>query len=1333
MDIYFYQTYSPKDPKQNNTISLPAGQFVTASRDIIDPTTVEPNLFMKDISVYFGQTIDQLTTGTLLYTNSSLDFTYNKKGFSNAYKKNLLVKFIYQANDGKTYVLNDIPNNPASGTTYKNLLDANLISPLKVRWYVYNPGEGVNDFRAGPGWEEVTFLNGNPTIPSNVKGININGYGKYTYYISTSDSDAFNNVERTFYLKDGFASEKFKVGVIMDDVGEEASLEALELLNQKHIELVNAAIADLGHSPTDEEWNEIEKQINIVLETEFATIKAKAFGNETIYWSDELEFKNTDDSAIVAEDLQKALTLSFSDNGYNGNYLLYNAANGEQSKLINSSDAQTIRRVEGSYENWQTKERDLSEAVIRWYIPKKKTMITEPDWKNEAFTGYRWDSSGGGADADGNESEVTYSYQNTASTVKWVPLNGKVCTGIGSDGNLAFTNNINKTRPTNDIDASDVWENYYIFELTKKTAGSVEPTIQDDLVNGFIFIPYRIKEYLVPQFSNNTIKCRIIRKKRDYNKSVNLTFGNRGANGTGYTLKLGLGSEYRRTGDSTLGTLVAENVPAWTWKHKRTNCIELTAQLYNEKYEEVPDENVTYTWTIDKFEDNIHNIFAITTINNKPYLVRKNPEDSSATTINAIRKQKIINMRGAYLKCKATSLGKEYTQTMLVPMRQSKEYVDCTGTKVFVYTPSNTVSSTQNSKDIYTVLDNNYNVFAPKTNGERIFTVGAYDNQTAPTKNDEGKIYTDLAYLSNLKTSPGDPAYLVVPKVFYPEENYKMSVIFLYPSYNSSNPGSLIKWIQPVLLTRDLYTNTFLNEWDGSQVIDSKSNRIATAAIFSGVKNEDNTFTGVIVGELQGEPANAKEIGFGVYGRYHNLHTFGINVNGTAYLGDSTKGQLLIDASGGENSKPRCTIENADYLSGNGMRLDFYGDRSTKPYKASQASPSPYIDIVSSDTPNTSPTSRLLISSDPNAFLDIQYKKEKIMHVGLANPNDPTSGEAVIGGWHITSKGLFSNVAKSTGNARGVALYRHGANNDNIIFAAGGNLDLETLYYIQLPTKIVANVKLNFNYKNSRGITMSGTGNRSIVIELPERGFAFQHGDDEGESGKVFNSTTDLKKYIQSVYTYVPPVDEIDDNYVIGIISSDGETPQPGSITITSARRNPNPADSVLLISDTDWARVTSDVYATYITSNNNKPYNAGYVESYGPYPKGRTMSQKTMSVIGALDPLDNSSDKGCYIYESGLIKARRIDANKIYVDGNIYIPIEGKYEKLSLISRNIVSNVYISNNNNLRVERKRTHWLGIGTEETANTKPLNANYSEYNIILSNDKYLFKKISNSIN
>jgi len=47
--------------------------------------------------------------------------------------------------------------------------------------------------------------------------------------------------------------------------------------------------------------------------------------------------------------------------------------------MLNSADARVKRYVIGRFQSYIDKKTDLTRNKIRWYIPKNKTMISEPD------------------------------------------------------------------------------------------------------------------------------------------------------------------------------------------------------------------------------------------------------------------------------------------------------------------------------------------------------------------------------------------------------------------------------------------------------------------------------------------------------------------------------------------------------------------------------------------------------------------------------------------------------------------------------------------------------------------------------------------------------------------------------------------------------------------------------------------------------------------------------------------------------------------------------------------------------------------------------------------
>ena len=63
--------------------------------------------------------------------------------------------------------------------------------------------------------------------------------------------------------------------------------------------------------------------------------------------------------------------------------------------------------------------------------------------------------------------------------------------------------------------------------------------------------------------------------------------------------------------------------------------------------------------------------------------------------------------------------------------------------------------------------------------------------------------------------------------------------------------GNEIVCIQPVLIIQNKYGSTMLNKWDGSLTIDDKYGTILASMVGAGIKDINNTFSGVFMGEVQ--------------------------------------------------------------------------------------------------------------------------------------------------------------------------------------------------------------------------------------------------------------------------------------------------------------------------------------------------------------------------------------------------------------------------------------------------------------------------------------------------
>lgn len=169
-----------------------------------------------------------------------------------------------------------------------------------------------------------------------------------------------------------------------------------------------------------------------------------------------------------------------------------------------------------------------------------------------------------------------------------------------------------------------------------------------------------------------------------------------------------------------------------------------------------------------------------------------------------------------------------------------------------------------------------------------------------------------------------------------------------------------VLWIQPLLITASYYDYSVTNNWNGGITTDEGTGTIMATILGAGRKNEDNTFSGVLIGDVQdtGDVTGGssilvgklseeefykgiyytKENGImssspaiywdadtnyyimraatGIYGFQNGAISFSLKDNGVATFGKSGRGQIIIDGND-------ATLTSSGYLTnGNGMILD---------------------------------------------------------------------------------------------------------------------------------------------------------------------------------------------------------------------------------------------------------------------------------------------------------------------------------------------------------------------------------------------------------------------------
>lgn len=141
----------------------------------------------------------------------------------------------------------------------------------------------------------------------------------------------------------------------------------------------------------------------------------------------------------------------------------------------------------------------------------------------------------------------------------------------------------------------------------------------------------------------------------------------------------------------------------------------------------------------------------------------------------------------------------------------------------------------------------------------------------------------------------------------------------------TANNSTVVCWSQPLLILKNRFPCAIINQWDGKLKIDENNNSIASAMMVAGEKNENNEFSGVIMGKPVGDVEEFLNK-TGLYGYSEGEQSFGFRADGTAFIGKNGKGRIAFDGNKG-------VIESGGFDKDvTGMRIDLDGDNKVPPF-----------------------------------------------------------------------------------------------------------------------------------------------------------------------------------------------------------------------------------------------------------------------------------------------------------------------------------------------------------------------------------------------------------------
>lgn len=568
-------------------------------------------------------------------------------------------------------------------------------------------------------------------------------------------------------------------------------------------------------------------------------------------------------SNSLSDDKASALRIGFSD-GTGGDYPIYNGTTGE---LLSREDVTRDRKFQATCKSLiDNKDYLNGNETIIWQIPKTGSMIL----MNQIFL----------------EENSSTLLDSTADEFK------------------SFVGTL-------DYDV----KYYYI----KRSVSDSITAVNNEQT-------YQIAPYYNKANTNNTIYCYIIKNSDIFKGSASLTFGQHGTSGTDYTFTLGFIQKIAPkkdennniikdgNGNELWGEVVEQGDTALTIGDE--NYLEIGFELFNSKNEKIdltPEQKnaIIKLWVDKKDSENKASIDGFYSglnldkdnniTGNATKLVfittkdKKGNYDRVAVKVRADIRD-INELRYIVLQAAVTSKNVQneestlesvkFVQLLPIHVRAAGTDWILRGSDYIVYDDKGANPSCYN--DYYQLIGSK----GVKRTGFEIY-FGADISEEAKNRGN----YPQLIALNTIKENiNGEEQAIGI--------DYKLQPSPLYIEGLSKNIAITHEdnlYTCPLVILQNKYQIPAINNWNGELTVDDKGNKILAAMMGAGHKNGNNTFTGVLMGDIvqKSNYTNKDEQQTGLFGYDDGSQVFGFNTNGEAYIGKSDVGRIYINGKTG--------------------------------------------------------------------------------------------------------------------------------------------------------------------------------------------------------------------------------------------------------------------------------------------------------------------------------------------------------------------------------------------------------------------------------------------------
>lgn len=628
--------------------------------------------------------------------------------------------------------------------------------------------------------------------------------------------------------------------------------------------------------------------------------KVVLFYNHEMYESNEVVFTNLDDVVDpTTADKNGAIVITHGTNSQE-TYQSY----GINNFLVNAADSSKVRQIEVHYEGLLAGDEALADAQVYWYIPNTATMLTCDDRHlvNELLFA---------SDKDIPDAEKP-DYSRTGFTCYYKKIGSK------------------------EVDIEDDPETEDVVESGKKTVAE-----ENDLT-----FTYKIKDYYLSTSSRNEIFCKVVKDEYEFETSILFAFTSLGSSGTDYTLAITPATTQIAVSPSSPLTL---DIVLYDYKN---NTIPIKSKLID------IEDNGASEFKLDWEGPTSYNVPPLEgaegdIVGAKVSLKGNLPESGNDSLVYGVLKA------SAVCPITYTTQTDEYNRDAFGDAEENEENANKQSSRnvnLISYYPipysagnyyiegaTSIVYDSMGSNPSY--YKDPYKIFTCNTNEnlaeKKIIRNGQVTDNfkydilwriVYYKKDKDGNVvklnketHSDYNICRNYMPTLNEKSGLNVPNMYMENMDCWCSVECWLKDLETSSwdtKYSLI-WVQPIFILKNRYPSPMLNSWDGSLTIDKKNGTILSSLVGAGRKTRDNTFEGVLMGDIEGSAGivNAgNKSGLGIYGFNDGAQSFGFNVDGTGFIGKSGRGRILFDGNEG-------IIQSASYTANEshpyGMKIDF--------------------------------------------------------------------------------------------------------------------------------------------------------------------------------------------------------------------------------------------------------------------------------------------------------------------------------------------------------------------------------------------------------------------------